>query len=63
MDTRRMEGSEDLTVIDLFNKHVSVVLLKIKMKHWSRFRKETMTSKYGAPVYNIWIAKNQKIFR
>lgn len=41
------------TGIDLSNKHVSVALLKIKMEHWSRFKKETMTGIYEATIYNI----------
>ncbi|KAG5570595.1 hypothetical protein H5410_060361 [Solanum commersonii] len=56
------EAVKTWTGIDLSNKHVSVALLKIKMKHWNRFKNETMTAIYGAIVYNIWIARNQKIF-
>ncbi|XP_059309987.1 uncharacterized protein LOC132061139 [Lycium ferocissimum] len=42
---------------------VQETLLGIKSKKWSRFRKKVLTAIYGATIYNIWTARNQKIFR
>lgn len=38
-------------------------LVKLRNKHWSSNRKQVMASVYGAIIYQIWTARNHKIFR
>lgn len=38
-------------------------LLKINQKHWCKFQKEAVAAVYGAVIYLIWTARNQKIFK
>lgn len=49
--------------VKLQHREIKEALVRIKHKHQSRFKKGVMATIYGAMIYQIWIARNHRIFR
>ncbi|KAM3376161.1 hypothetical protein P3S68_014875 [Capsicum galapagoense] len=53
----------DLSGFNITLSDVPNTIKSIQQRHWKWFKKDVVAASYGAMVYNIWHARNVKMFR